>query len=310
MCNHSIDFFVSSRRLCLGETEAIGFPVSFHESHKSIPCFWTGHDIGGFNGLWFSIGESSIDIGRWNFSLFINHEHSCNFTLTLCWGIKDIGVDKLKGGHTTTSIPSSRQFDIGNHLFIQATNKLNCCVKFRHGRYGISAIRQGTRSDCKSWNDRGKRQCVGKDGKGLHDGWIRYDRGNEQGSKVAEQDFYEQLCQMKGMRTEWRLPCTMLANWCHLPKGLTQLVGRSVQVQGVSESSQDMLRGLAWFAKSQVRLTFWVRSTMLHTFIMIFGNILSSRFFRFNTLKGWANEENWRCHFKDLLSSCFTCNAY
>ena len=145
--------------LCLGKTKTIGFSISFHKSHESVPSVGACHDVGRFNGLGLSIGKSRIHLSSADFPLFVNHEHASDFSRRLCAGIEAVGIVKSESGNTRGSITGAGQFDIGNVLFFQPSDELDGGVQFS--------------GEASSRRDRSKgssQRSSGEDGEELHCG--------------------------------------------------------------------------------------------------------------------------------------------
>ncbi len=125
-----VEFQLNSALNDLGgsESESVGLTVAFHESHESIPLLGRVHDVYGLDGLWFSIGKSCVDLRGRDFTLVVDHEHSCDITLCRCAGVKNVRVVEVKGSDSAGTILSTCELDHGDDLFVEATDELDTSV--------------------------------------------------------------------------------------------------------------------------------------------------------------------------------------
>lgn len=57
--------------LCLAETQTVGFSISFHKAHKTVPFFWALHHVDRLDWLWLSIGKTVNSQGKMEWVLCV-----------------------------------------------------------------------------------------------------------------------------------------------------------------------------------------------------------------------------------------------
>ena len=149
------------------ESESVGLTVTFHESHESVPLLGRIHDVFRFDRLWFSIGETRVDIGGGNLTLVVDHEQSCDVALSRCAGIEDIGVVEVEGGNSAGTILGTCELDHRDALFFESTDELDRSVEFCRGA-------SGGRDRGKSAREGGSRDEEGSGEHGLHCGTLMF----------------------------------------------------------------------------------------------------------------------------------------
>ena len=151
------------------ESESVGLTVTFHESHESVPLLGGVHDVYRLDGLWLSIGKSCVDLGGGDFTLVVDHEHSCDITLCRCAGIKNVWVVEVEGGNSAGTISGTCELDIRDALFVEATDELDSSVEF-------CRCASGGRDRGKSAREGGSCDKEGSGEHGLHCGNLMYTR--------------------------------------------------------------------------------------------------------------------------------------
>jgi hypothetical protein len=110
------------------ESEPVGLAVGFHESHEPIPLFGRSHNVRGFDRLRLSVGKPSVDIGRRELTLVVDHEHPRDLALGRRAGVKDVWVVEEKGGDSAGTVLGTGELDVGDALFFESTYELDGSV--------------------------------------------------------------------------------------------------------------------------------------------------------------------------------------